>query len=354
MTDDQDSLGWGIVGCGWVARDHGGPGIAAAPNSRVVAAYDRDPRAAGRFGSGHGSGGSRPPLAYDSLEELLADPAVGAVYLATPNHAHRGPAERCAAAGVPVLCEKPLANNREDAAALVRAFREAGVPLATAFDQRFHPAHAFLREMIAAGELGTVTHARVHYACWLPADWSPDHGPHDNWRADRRRAGGGAAIDLAPHGLDLLAVTLGAEWADLVALTHTAVHKYEVDDGAALCGRLTGGKYAPDVLATLHVGYDTPDPLPRRRLELVGTRASAVLENTMGQTPGGAFTLYDAVTGGPCDVPFDRGADPFARQAAAFAGSILSGEPFPFPPADDLRRHELLLNALERSHRTGG
>ena len=368
----EGTLGWGVIGCGWVARDHGGPGIAAAANSRVVAACDHDPAALDRFLSAHqnrdrqGVGPARRPSeragsltvavpnGYGDLAGLLADPAVGAVYLATPNHAHRGPAERCAAAGVPVLCEKPLANNREDAAALVRAFAEANVPFAAAFDQRFHPAHALLREMVAAGDLGTVTHARIHYACWLPADWSPDDAPHDNWRTDRRRAGGGAAVDLAPHGLDLLTVTLDAEWAELVALTHTAVHDYEVDDGAALCGRLTGGDNAPDVLASLHVGYDTPDPLPRRRLELVGTRASAILENTMGQVPGGTFALYDAATGEARDVPFDRAADPFALQAEAFADCVLNGEPFPFPAANDLRRHDLLLDALERSHRTEG
>ena len=247
---------------------------------------------------------------------------------------------------MPTLCEKPLAHDVVDAAALVRAYDAAGVTLAAAFDQRFHPAHVLLREMVAAGELGTVTHARVHYACWLPADWSPDGAAHDNWRVDERRAGGGAAIDLAPHGLDLLAVTLASDWDRLIALTHTAVQDYQVDDGAVLAGRLTGGRYCGDALATLHVGYDTPDALPRRRLELVGTRASAVLENTMGQDAGGTFTLYDAATGAARDVDFDRAADPFARQAAAFGKCVLNNTPFPFPAADDLRRHELLLNAL--------
>ena len=347
----EGPLDWAVVGCGWVARDHGGPGIAASGNGRVAYACDRDAGALDRFLSSLGdrTEGLRPPLAFDDLEELLRDRRPGAAYLATPNHAHRGPAELLAAAGVPTLCEKPLAHAREDAAAVVRAFVEAGVTLAVAFDQRFHPAHDLLREMVAAGELGAVTHARVHYACWLPADWSPDGRPHDNWRKDPARAGGGAAVDLAPHGLDLLAVTLGAEWDALHAFTHTAVHSYAVDDGAVFSGRLTNG-----TLASLHVGYDTPDALPRRRLELVGTRASAVLRDTMGQDPGGTFTLHDAATGGARDVPFDRAADPFARQAAAFAACVLNKTPFPFPAADDLRRHELLLNALESSRRTEG
>ena len=359
---------WAVVGCGWVARDHGGPGIVASSNGDLVAACDRDRAALERFlatvgnRDRHGAGSLRSqphgagsltvavPPGFDSIETMLREARPDAVYLATPNHAHRGPAEACAAAGVPVLCEKPLAQNLEDAAALVRAFADAGVPLAAAFDQRFHPAHVLLREMVAAGELGTVTHARVHYACWLPADWSPDGGEHDNWRTDRRRAGGGAAIDLAPHGLDLLAVTLDAEWETLSALTHTAVQDYTVDDGAVLCGRLTGGRYCGETLATLHVGYDTPDALPRRRLELVGTRASVVLENTTGQSPGGTFTRYDAVTGAATRVGFDTTADPFVRQAEAFAGCILSDEPFPFPAAEDLRRHALLLHALARAN----
>ena len=368
------TLNWAVVGCGWVARDHGGPGILTA-GGRIVAACDRDGHALERFltrfdpnrdRQGVGPLRSqtrradsltvavRPPRGFADVEDMLRGARPDIVYLATPNHAHRGPALACAAAGAPALCEKPLAHNLEDAAAIVRAFAGAGVPLAAAFDQRFHPAHVLLRDMIAAGELGTITHAMIHYACWLPADWSPDGRPHDNWRRDRRRAGGGAAVDLAPHGLDLLETLLGSRWETLHALTHTAVHGYDVDDGAVLAGRLTGGDYCGETLATLHVGYDTPDALPRRRLELVGTRASAVLTDTMGQTPGGTFVLHDAATGAARDVPFETTADPFAAQAAAFANCVLSGEPFPFSPAEDLRRHELLLNVLESSHRTGG
>lgn len=346
--DGEAVLGWGVVGCGWVARDHGGPGIQAAPNARLAAAFDRDPAALDRFCAAF-------PHARrcGSLEELLDDPAVGAVYVATPNHAHREPAEACAAAGVPTLLEKPLAHTVEDAAAIVTAFERTGTPLAVAFDQRHHPAHQKLAELVAAGALGTVTHARIHYACWLPADWSPDQEAHDNWRRDAARAGGGAAIDLAPHGLDLLATVLDSRWESLHALVHTAVQNYSVDDGAVLTGRLTGGPHCGDALASLHVGYDTPDALPRRRLELVGTRASVVLENTMGQTPGGRFTRFDAATGAATDVPFDTAADPFARQAEAFSRCVFDGTPFPHAVRDDLRRHELLLAALHHANADG-
>ena len=346
-------VGWGVVGCGWVARDHGGPGIAASGNGRVVACHDRDAASAKRFAEGLASrGGGVRPRRPASLNDFLADPAVEAVYVATPNHAHRPVVEACAAAGKAVLCEKPLAHTVPDAAAMLDAVRAAGVPFATAFDQRFHPAHVRARDLVAAGGLGTVTQVRLHYACWLPPDWSPHAGtPHDNWRVDAARAGGGAAVDLAPHGVDLIPRLLGRDWESLVALTQTAVHGYPgvrpVDDGAVLAGRLG------DTLASLHVGYNCPDALPRRRLELIGTRATLVLENTLGQAPGGTATRY-AADGRVADVPFDRTADPFAAQARAFAAWVRDRGPFPFDPADDLRRHALLLGALGDPAATGG
>ena len=311
-----------------------------------MAACDRDPAALDRFLT-------RFPRArgFGDLETMLKEARPDAVYLATPNHAHRGPAEVCAAAGVPVLCEKPLAHDVRDAAALVGAFGEAGVPLATAFDQRFHPAHVLLREMVAAGELGTVTHARVHYACWLPADWSPDGADHDNWRVDRNRAGGGAAIDLAPHGLDLLAVTLGAEWEALFALTHTAVQDYAVDDGAVLtrpADRTAARSRTCWRVCTSATTPPTPCPAGGWSWSARGPRPC--WKTRWGRTPAGGSRCTTPSTGGRRDVPFDSAADPFARQAAAFGACVERGGAFPFPAVGDLRRHELLLNALARAN----
>jgi 1,5-anhydro-D-fructose reductase (1,5-anhydro-D-mannitol-forming) len=193
------AVGWGVAGCGWVARDHALPGLLAVPGARVVALHDRDPAALARVPV-------EAPRCTE-LAEFLATPGLDAVYVAVPNAAHREVVEAVAAAGKAVLCEKPLAADVADARALVDACTGAGVLLGTAYDQRWHPAHARLRELVP--ELGTVTAVRIVYCCWLPADWSPDGRPHDNWRVDPSRAGGGAAIDLAPHGLDLTGTLLG-------------------------------------------------------------------------------------------------------------------------------------------------
>ena len=318
-------LGWLVVGCGWVARDYVIPAIHAAGNGRLVAACDLNEAALSRLPGGDFT-------RTTDLDEALRASGVEAVYVATPNHAHRAAVEAAAAAGKHVLCEKPMATTAADARAMVAACRRAGVAYATAFDQRFHAAHRALARLVRQGRLGTVTQARVHYACWLPPGWATD-----NWRADPARAGGGALIDLAPHGLDLLEMLLGDEWAELRALTQRRVHPYPVDDGAVLMGRFRGG-----ALATLHVGYNCPDRYPRRALELIGTEARALALDTMGQTPGGSLTLTDAATGRATPVALDDDRSPFLVQIEAFAAAVSAGAPFPFAAGDDLRKCELL------------
>lgn len=324
------SVGWGIAGCGWVARDHALPALLAAPGTHLVALHDISRQAMDRL--------PVDVARHIDLDAFLAAPGLDAVYLATPNALHRPLVEAAARAGLPVLCEKPLAADTADADAMVEAVTAAGTLLGTAYDQRWHPAHLRLRELL--GELGTVTAVRIAYGCWLPSDWSPDGRPHDNWRVDRARAGGGAAIDLAPHGLDLVGVLLGEDVEQLHALTQQRVHDYEVDDGALLHGRTAGG-----VLVDLHVSYNTPDALPRRRLEVLGTRAAAVATDTMGQTAGGTLVLHRPE---PVDVPFGSGS-PFTAQFAAFSSAVAADSTWPYDVRRDLRLHRLLLDALESS-----
>jgi predicted dehydrogenase len=202
--------------------------------------------------------------------------------------------------------------------------------------------------MVAAGDLGVVTTVRIVYGCWLPPDWTSPTGGRDNWRVDAGRAGGGAMIDLAPHGVDLTGRLLGEDVVDLVALTATRVHDYvdptadavKPDDGAVLAGRTASG-----TLLSHHVSFSTADPLPRRRLEVVGTRAQLVAEDTLGQDPGGTLTRIDAATGAAEPVPFDTAAGPFARQLAAFGAAVRGEAPWPYPLDRDLALHALLMEA---------
>lgn len=337
-----EGTGWGVVGAGWVARDYVLPAIAADPAARLVGVHDRDPAALD---------GLAPT--FDDLDALLAAPGLDAVYVATPNHAHAPVVQAVAAAGIPVLCEKPLAHDVPTAEEMVAA--TSGLLAGTAFDQRFHPAHEAIAAMVAAGELGVVTTVRIVYGCWLPSDWAtpvgrrsgagtdPEKSRRDNWRVDPARAGGGAMIDLAPHGIDLTGRVLGEDLVDLVALTATRVHDYAdpaADDTAVLAGRTASG-----ALLSHHVSFSTADPLPRRRLEVVGTRAQLVAEDTLGQDPGGRLTRIDAATGVAEPVPFDADAGPFVRQLAAFGAAARGEADWPYPLERDLALHALLMEA---------
>ena len=330
-------IGWGVVGIGWVTRDYVVPAIGSAANAELVRVCDRRVEAVAEY----------PAEARATLEELLADDDVDAVYVATPNDAHEAIAVAALEVGKPVLCEKPLAATRAAAERMAAASERTGTLLATAYDQRFHPAHQSLRSLVRAGALGSVTQARIHYACWLPSDWADD-----NWRIDPARAGGGAGIDLAPHGVDLLATLLDAEPVRMTAALQSGTQNYAsgADDGAVVLVEFDAFDAGSGrVLATIHVGYNCRDELPRRRLELVGTRGMVLAENTMGQTAGGSVTLFDAAGERlPQELP-EPERSPFAGQIEAFSEAVRLGRPFEFPVAADVRRLGMLLDARDEA-----
>ena len=311
---------WGVVGYGWVARDYMVPGIEAAGGALAAVADPGTPARA--------EAARRGVPAYANLAEMLDRERIDALYVASPNRAHPQAVTAAAAAGVPVLCEKPMAADLTGAEAMGRAVRRAGLLYGTAYDQRHHPAHVTLRDAIREGAAGRIAAIRIAYCCWVDPAWSQGTGA--NWRADPKAAGGGAVVDLAPHGLDLCQMLLGEPVADLHVLTQTRVHDYAVEDGGIVSGRTASG-----VLVSLHVAYNTPEALPRRRLEVIGSEAMLTATDTMGQTAGGQLTRTDGASGEVMRLPFDEAASPFARQAAAFQGA-LRGEPHDFDLDRDL------------------
>ena len=322
-------LRWGIVGYGWLARDYADPALRSLANARLVAACDPDPTA-------RDLARSRGLVAVADLEALCE--LVDILYIATPNATHRGLVERAAARGKHILCEKPMATSLDDVDAMFAACDRTNVTYATAYDQRHHPAHVALRDAIAADRLGTITAIRIVYACWLPAAWTSD-----NWRVDASRSGGGALVDLAPHGLDLVAMLAGDAICEAYALAQRRVHAYRVDDGATIVARTQR-----DILAQLHVAYNHPETLPRRRLEVVGTRGLATALDTMGQTPGGTLEFRDAATGHSHPLEFDAIASPFAGLVRSFTDRVAAGSGFDRAAAERERAALAIFTGLVR------
>lgn len=325
---------WGIVGYGWVARDHMTPAIVAAGHELAVVA-DSSPNAravAERSGV----------IAVADTAQLL-ELRPDAIYVATPNHCHLAPIVEAARAGIPILCEKPMAASLADAEGIAAAV--GSVVYGTAFDQRHHPAHRAIHAEIATGAIGQVTAVRINYACWVDPQWqAPGTGPEQaNWRVDPLAAGGGAVIDLALHGLDLAQMLLGEPLARLHVDLQRKVHDYAVDDGGMLSGRFDSG-----ALFQSHVAYNCPEPLPRRRLEIIGDRGAIVALDTMGQSAGGSVVLTCGRSGSGRPIAFDGNRSPFEAQATAFAAAVC-GEPHDFSLHRDLALMRLFVGAHGRA-----
>ena len=326
----NEPISWGIAGFGWVARDYMLPGLRAA-GGRLAAVQDPS-------GAARGAGEAEGAEAFADLG-AFARSGIDAAYVASPNFAHPEAVEVIAQAGVPILCEKPMAADVAGAEAMAAAVARAGVLYGTAYDQRHHPGHAALRSAIRDGAVGKVAAIRIAYCCWVDPAWSTGTGK--NWRADAQAAGGGAVVDLAPHGLDLCQMLLGEPVLDLHVVTQTRVHDYAVEDGGVVSGRTASG-----VLVSLHVAYNTPEALPRRRLEVIGAEAMLTATDTMGQTPGGTLTRTDGATGEATALPFDTHTSPFTRQAAAFQAAV-RGEAHDFDLARDLELTRRFFSAFE-------
>ncbi|MET8610495.1 Gfo/Idh/MocA family protein [Streptomyces misionensis] len=208
-----EELGVAVVGFGWMGRvhtqayvrlPHHYPRLPLRP--RLVTVADEVPGRAEEAAERYGFA-----AATRDWREVAADPRVRAVSVTAPNFLHREIGVAMAEAGKHVWIEKPVGLTAEDARAVADAVGGAGVQGAVGFNYRNAPAVEAARELIAAGEIGTVTHARIR----LFSDYAADPDSALTWRYERRRGGRGVLGDLASHGADLARFLLG----EIAALT---------------------------------------------------------------------------------------------------------------------------------------
>ncbi|MEE1273638.1 MAG: Gfo/Idh/MocA family oxidoreductase [Olegusella sp.] len=147
-----DPVRWGILGAGTIAHRFAAS-LAHEPGSRLVAISGRTPAHVRTFAEEFGVPASH---AYLSHEDLLADPAVDAVYLSLPHNLHHEWAVRALRAGKAVLCEKPAAMTAEEAADIAAVARETGTLFMEAQKSRFVPLYAEVMDLIARGAVGEV------------------------------------------------------------------------------------------------------------------------------------------------------------------------------------------------------
>ena len=195
----MEPIRWGIVGCGDVTEVKSGPGFQKADGSALVAVMRRDGEKARDYARRHGVAN-----AYDRAEDLIQDPEVDAVYIATPPSSHCELALRVAAAGKPCLVEKPMALNHAECQRMIAAFQSPRVPLWVAYYRRALPRFLIVRDRLRQQAIGRVT--SVHVQVTAPLVTGADA---TNWRVDPATSGAGIFFDLASHCFDLLDFLIG-------------------------------------------------------------------------------------------------------------------------------------------------
>jgi len=273
---------------------------------RFVAAVTRDPAALKPLGERFG-------LALTaSYADVLADPAIDAVVLATPHSRHAAGIAAAARAGKHVFVEKPFTLTRASAENAIEACRTAGITLHVGFNRRYAPAYADMKRRIAAGEIGALRHIEGNFSG--PPSYQIEPG---NWRSNQIESPGGSMTARGCHVLDGMVHVAGLA-TEVVAISERQQLGIDVDDTTSCLLRFAGG--ATGTLATLHAATRF------YRLHAFGSKGALELR---GDTELDVFDL----DGNARRLSFDA-VDKERAQLEAFADAVAGKVRFVIAPEE--------------------
>ena len=210
--------GIGIIGCGKISQVRHIPEYSDNPNANLVGYFDLARERAEQMAARYGG------KVFDTVEDLLADPAIDAVSVCVANNMHADVTIAALKAGKHVLCEKPMATNIEDCERMVAASRQYGRYLMIGQNQRFALAHAEARRLIKQGAIGKVVSFRTTFGHSGPETWSITPGP-GTWFFDKKAAVMGVLADLGIHKTDLIQFILDDTITAVTARISTIHHQ---------------------------------------------------------------------------------------------------------------------------------
>lgn len=221
-------INWGFIGCGEVTEKKSGPAFNEVEGSQVVAVMSRSENKARSYAERH-----HVRKWYTDASELIEDPDVNAVYIATPPSSHATFAIIAMRAGKPCYIEKPLAASYNDCIRINRISEQMGVPCFVAYYRRYLPYFQKVKEIIESGTIGNVVNVQVRFSV-PPRDLDFQSGKEMPWRLQPDIAGGGYFYDLAPHQIDLLQNLFG-----VITRAHgypaNRAHLYQAEDTLSAC-----------------------------------------------------------------------------------------------------------------------
>ena len=252
---------WGLIGAGDIVRRRVAPALIDSPSCEIVAVSRARGELAAAFADDVGARTS-----YRRWQELVVDPDVECVYVATPVQLHAEQTIAAAEAGKHILCEKPMAMTARECDRMIAACRAHDVRLGVAYYRRFYPAVARVKEIIASGEIGEPVFAQMNAFEYF--DPPADHPRR--WLLDPAVAGGGPMMDFGCHRLEVLLHLLGAV-RRTASIAANVVFTRDVEDTAAVLLQFEQG--ACGAVVVTHASHDRQDTL-----QLFGTRGSIQID----------------------------------------------------------------------------
>jgi len=327
---------WGVIGAGGIADRRTMPGIELAENAEIYAVMEVDMAMSESLKEKYNA-----VKAYDNEADLLTDPNVDAVYIASPVVYHKKQALMAADNNKHILLEKPIALTVEEGQEVIDYCKEKGVLLATGFMMRFHAYHQAMKKIVDEGKMGQIVSCRAQLTCWYP-------DIPGNWRQAKATSGGGALMDMGVHCLDLIQYITGFKAKRAAGMASTLTFDYEVEDSGVLMVELENG-----ALCSIESHFNIPDAAARGRFEIYGTKGSMLAEGTISQVEGGKLEVmisddnlaYDAqqdrndVEPMKVDVEF---GNMYTKEIESFSASILNGTDIEVPALDAVQVQECI------------
>jgi len=248
---------WGLIGAGDIARKRVAAALRDSANSALTAVSRARPELAESFATSVGAA-----RWHTRWEDLVADPGIDAVYVATPVHVHALHAIGAAEAGKHVLCEKPMAMNVAECDRMIAACRANGVRLGVAYYRHFYPVVHRIQQLLASGAIGDPVFIQMDAF----ERFNPQPGEPRYWFIQRAVSGGGPMFDFGCHRLELLLMLCGPV-RQVKGLTANVIFKREVEDTAVAVMQFERG-----VCATLAVTHAASEP--RDTFRIFGTNGS--------------------------------------------------------------------------------
>ncbi|MBO7330042.1 MAG: Gfo/Idh/MocA family oxidoreductase [Lentisphaeria bacterium] len=257
-------VGFGIIGAGMIAEMHA-EALQSIDNGRLIGIYDPVIAAA------ESKAAQFNCKVYRTLEDMLADPEIQAVTVATPSGLHGKLCIAAAKAGKHIFCEKPLEITVEKVDEVLKACEENHVLISPVFQSRFSEPVRIVKKAMEQGRFGKMLLASVQMH-WFREE---SYYKNSNWRGTWAMDGGGALMNQAIHVIDLL-LHLNGSPKEVFAFAGTMTHDIEVEDN--LCAAI---KFSNGSFGTIEVSTSCAPGFPRR-LELAGSKGSVAFEeNTL-------------------------------------------------------------------------